>query len=72
MAKKATPAQPKIQLLVSDEAKPAVSVEPGMLFEVVSVPLVDPSLRTARPVGARLCGGTSTCIALVHIEAEPK
>jgi hypothetical protein len=73
MAKKAAaPTLAKVQLIVSDEPKPAVTLEPGMRFEVISVPLVGPSLRPESAAGARLCGGTSTCLALVQIEAEQR
>ena len=34
----------------------------------VHVDLVDEHLKTAKPVAARLCGGTSTCIAIMETE----
>ena len=47
--------------------------ESATTFQVASKPLVNPirvaNPRTA-PVGARLCGGTSTCIALIQIDPE--
>jgi hypothetical protein len=68
MAKKTPRIPPKVQLIVSDDQNPAVELQPGMRFEVESVPLVDPTFRQAPAVGARLCGGTSTCLALVQID----
>jgi hypothetical protein len=72
MAKKASRPASRIQLIVSDEEKPAVQLQAGMRFEVVSVPLVDPSLRPAGAVAARLCGSSSDCLALVAIDPEQK
>jgi len=57
----------KVTLVASKEAKPAIKVKPGMKLEVVSVALVDPAGKKVGPVGARLCGGTSTCLALVEL-----
>lgn len=57
----------KSHLIVSDQSEPAVIVKPGMRFEVHSVSVVDEQLVTSAKVAARLCGGTSTCIALVEI-----
>jgi hypothetical protein len=57
----------KVTLVASREAKPAIRVTPGMKLEVVSVALVDPAGKKVRPLGARLCGGTSTCLALVEL-----
>jgi len=54
-------------LLVSDEAEPAVKLKPGMRFEVHALTVVDPELKASDKVAARLCGGTSTCIALVKV-----
>jgi hypothetical protein len=51
--------------VVSNDSKPSIQLEPGMKLEVVSVSLVSPTLKSARPIAARLCGGTSTCLALI-------
>ena len=56
----------ELRLIVSDSPKPAVQLEAGMKLEVVAVSLVNPALKSARPIAARLCGGTSTCVALVR------
>jgi len=34
----------------------------------IQISLVDEHLKPAKPIGARLCGGTSTCIAVVETE----
>jgi hypothetical protein len=57
----------KSHLVVSEEAEPAIKVKAGMRFEVHSVVVVDEELQASKKVAARLCGGTSTCIALVEI-----
>lgn len=53
----------KLRLVVADE-KP----ENVKHAETVEVTLVDKSLSTQKPMGARLCGGTSTCLALMHTD----
>ncbi|MCI4679051.1 hypothetical protein K9U39_17665 [Rhodoblastus acidophilus] len=58
---------PKAHLIVSDDAEPAVKLKPGMRFEVVATTIVDVELKEAGKIAARLCGGTTTCLALVEI-----
>jgi hypothetical protein len=60
----------KMKLIVCDDEHPVVPLRAGMRFEVVSVPLVDPTLKKSQPIAGRLCGGTSTCLALVEIGQE--
>jgi hypothetical protein len=54
-------------LIVSDQTEPAIKMKPGKRFEVHSVVVVDEQLKASSKVAARLCGGTSTCLALVEI-----
>lgn len=56
------------KLVVSDAATPSVAIplKEGMKFEVVSVTTVDEKLLPTK-VGARLCGGSGTCLAIVDI-----
>lgn len=54
-------------LIVSDDTSPTVRLAPGMRFEVRAVTIVDAELKQAGPVAARLCGGTTTCLALIEI-----
>jgi len=54
-------------LVVSDDKNPQVAVKPGTKLEVVSVALVGPNLKKPAKLAARLCGGTTTCLALVEI-----
>ncbi len=63
------PNQPtgKALLIVSDESEPAVKLKTGMRFEVHATTLVDTELKASGKVAARLCGGTTTCLALVEI-----
>lgn len=58
----------EIKLIVSDSPKPSVALEAGTQVEVVSVSLIKPTGQSAGPMAARLCGGTSTCIALIKID----
>ena len=53
--------------IVSDERNPKVKVSAGMKLEVQSVKLVDPRLGRIKKIGARLCGGSGTCLALIEI-----
>lgn len=56
-----------MSLIVSDDKKPNIAVKPGMKLQVVAVSLVDSQMKKARPSAARLCGGTSTCVALIDL-----
>ena len=66
--RKSKNAEPKTSLVVSDEKFPKVKLKPGMRFEVKTVSLVDAELKKPKKVAARLCGGTTTCLALVEID----
>lgn len=57
-----------IKFIVSDDENPKVELKAGMKFSVQTVELVDTNLKAANKVAARLCGGTSTCVALIGIE----
>lgn len=59
------------KLIISDAASPnvAIPLKAGMRFEIVSVTTVDDKFRPTK-VGARLCGGSGTCLAIVDIAAE--
>ena len=60
-------------MIVSNEKKPKIDLKPGMKLDVVSVSLIDPQLKKLRPGAARLCGGTTTCLALVDLgKNDPK
>jgi hypothetical protein len=63
----ATEKQENILLVVSDEEKPKIEHPQGSKAKVVSVSLVDPKLAKANVTAARLCGGTSTCVALHEV-----
>jgi hypothetical protein len=64
---KSTEPAPKLHLIASDEQEPTIKLKPGMRFEVHATTVVDPALKPAGKVAARLCGGTSTCLALVEL-----
>jgi hypothetical protein len=58
---------PKVHLIESDEAQPTLKIKPGMRFEVRATTIVDSEMKPGKKVAARLCGGTTTCLALVEI-----
>jgi hypothetical protein len=58
----------KHTLIASDQKSPKIALRPGMKLQVVSIKLADPTLKAAKPIAARLCGGTNTCIALVETD----
>ena len=65
--KKTTP-KTNIQLIESDDSNPSVPVQPGFKFEVVSVSVVEAETAKPTKLAARLCGGTSTCLALIKVD----
>jgi len=59
----------KVKLIVSDEAEPLVRLKPGMKVRVETVQFVGSDLENQLPkIGARLCSGGGTCVALIDIE----
>jgi hypothetical protein len=54
-------------VIVSDDEEPKLALKPGMRFEVHATSVVDPNFKASTAVAARLCGGTTTCLALVEI-----
>ena len=65
---KPTQSSPKVHLIESDESEPTVKLKPGMRFEVHATSIVDVQFKPAGKTAARLCGGTTTCLALIEIE----
>ena len=63
------PARPKreLNLVQSASRTPQVRLEPGMKLEVVAISIVDEKLAKVAAEGSRLCGGSGTCLAIVHI-----
>lgn len=59
--------EPKITMIVTDEKEPSVRVKPGQRLEIQTVAVKSAELKPAKGVAARLCGGTSTCLALVEL-----
>jgi hypothetical protein len=65
----------KITLIASDSKNPIGNAKSGTKLQVVSVQLSGSaaaggakSARAARPmIGSRLCGGTSTCLAVFEV-----
>jgi hypothetical protein len=65
MAKKQT-----ITLIADKEKNPKVELKAGQQLKVVSVKIAGPQTEKMKRVGATLCGGTSTCLAVVDLESE--
>lgn len=55
-------------LILSDDEAPAIKLKPGMRIEVQTVSILDAELKASRPIAARLCGGTTTCLALIELD----
>jgi hypothetical protein len=54
--------------IVSNQRNPSVKLKAGMRLDVQSVKLLSPQLRVAKRLGARLCGGSGTCLALIDVQ----
>ncbi len=61
----------KLQFIVSDDARPAITLKPGMKLDVVSVSFITPDFKRTKPGAARLCGGSGACLALIDL-GSPK
>jgi hypothetical protein len=70
MAKRQSAKTSSFRFIVSDDKSPSVSLKPGMRLNVVSTVLVAPDLKRIRNIGARLCGGSGTCMALIDIGSD--
>jgi hypothetical protein len=70
MAKRKTAKGSSLRFIVSKEKSPSVALKPGMRLNVVSTVLVGPDLKRLKNIGARLCGGSGTCMALVDLGAD--
>jgi hypothetical protein len=70
MAKRKAAKASSVRFIVSDEKSPSVALKSGMQLNVVSTVLVGPDLKRIRNIGARLCGGSGTCMALVDIGSD--
>lgn len=59
-----------MKLIATDEEKPDITGKHEGKYDVISVSVVEPNLQPSARVGARLCGGTSTCVAIVAVGEE--
>ena len=60
---------PKVKLIVSDEERPMIRLQPGLQVRVEEFQLLDENLEIPK-IGARLCGGSGTCLALIDIDTK--
>jgi len=58
---------PTVHLIESDKENPAITLTSGMRFEVKTTQVVDAALQPSQKIAARLCGSTSTCLALIEV-----
>jgi|HubBroStandDraft_6_1064221.scaffolds.fasta_scaffold00139_19 hypothetical protein len=59
----------KVNLIVSEDKKPLGSVKVGQKLQVVAVSLSGGKAGSVKKaIGARLCGGSGTCLALVDVD----
>lgn len=58
----------KVNLVVSKDKKPLGVLKPGEKFQVVGVTLAGGKGPIGKALGARLCGGSGTCLAIVDID----
>ena len=68
MAKKQN--EQSLNLVVSDRKDGGIGAQPGQRLDVVAVKLIEPTAGRPAKLGARLCGGTSTCLALVELRGD--
>jgi hypothetical protein len=66
----ATSKKQKMTLIASPEKNPAVALKPGQRLQVTTVTIQGADLENIKKAGARLCGGSGTCLALVDIGAD--
>ena len=64
-------ASKKVNLVISEEKKPLGSVKPGQKLQVVAVTLAGAKAASVKKaIGARLCGGSGTCLAVMDVAKE--
>lgn len=61
-----------ITLIVSDEENPKMESGSETKMQVVGVSLMDPEFKKPQATAARLCGGTSTCLAVIDLGSTEK
>jgi hypothetical protein len=66
----ATKPSQNLTLIASNSKNPIGKSKPGTKLQVVSVTLAGTASGKRPKIGARLCGGTSTCLVLVQREME--
>jgi len=63
----ATKPSQSLTLIASDSRNPIGKSKPGTKLQVVSVTLAGTASAKRPKIGARLCGGTSTCLAVFEV-----
>lgn len=60
----------RIKLVLQKEEFPKVELRPGMKIQVEQIELVGATAEDLKKIAGRLCGGTSTCLALIDIGSD--
>jgi hypothetical protein len=63
----ATKPSRSLTLIASESKNPIGKSKPGTKLQVVSVALAGAASGKRPQIGARLCGGTSTCLAVFEV-----
>lgn len=58
----------KITLIASDNKRPKIELKPGQKLDVFTISVRSPLGKGKKKIGARLCGGTNTCLAMIELE----
>jgi len=58
----------KMTIVESDLTSPSIKLKPGMKVEVQKVKLIGENGIKPKPIAARLCGGSGTCLALIELD----
>jgi hypothetical protein len=59
--------KPSSYLVVSNTQEPTIKVQGGKKYDVKHVQLIGEAGLPPSKIGARLCGGTSTCLAIIEV-----
>ena len=60
----------RMRLVLHKDPTPKVELRPGMKIQVEEVELLGGTAAELKKIGARLCGGSSTCLAIIDIGSD--
>ncbi len=59
-----------MRLVLHKDATPKVELRPGMKIQVEEIELLGGTAAQLKKIGARLCGGSGTCLAIIDIGSD--